>query len=493
MSYKILLVGEAAREHAIADAICRSTWKIKFYAVMAHVNPGIKRLCKQFDGEVILGNFLDPKFVAEKAKQYGIDLVVVGPEEPLFRGVCDEVERVGIPCIGPCRAAAMIEQSKAFMRRLMWKYKIPGRLRFHTFKNIEDAIIYLKEYAESVAVKPARQVGGKGVKVLADLQAYLSSEKRHVKVQHAKEIFEKIMKGYDDIDDKILIEEKVEGPEYTLQCFTDGETVLPMPLVQDHKAAFEMSIGPETGGMGSIADKDYTLPFITKEEFDKSVEIVKATVDAIHRELDVRYRGIISGQMMLTTLWGPTIIEYYCRFGDPEALNVLTIMETDIVEIFEAIVSRKLSKIKLKFKPVATVVKCIAPEGYPNRKDLAKGHPVVINEEEIEKKGCKLYYASVHEDDGKIVTVGSRTVEIVGFGETISEASKRAEECVKYVKTLDNWRLFHRSDIGEEDMVKKMIDWAETIRRVYKYREEKGLIGKFIDWIPGIGKIVQEY
>ncbi|RLI03243.1 phosphoribosylamine--glycine ligase, partial [Candidatus Bathyarchaeota archaeon] len=241
---KVLLVGEAAREHAIAEAICRSSHNPKLYAVMRLRNPGIDSLCKVTGGEVALGNSQDPKFVVETAKKFHVDFVFVGPEEPLFRGTADELEKEGIPCIGAKRGPAELEMSKAFMRRLMWKYRIPGRLRFKAFKNVEDAVAYIHEYAESVALKPARQAGGKGVKVIADLQAYLTSEKTHVKREHAKAIHEKYMKDYRDIDDRILIEERVEGPEYTLQAFTDGRTVKPLPLVQDNKNAFEMDIGP---------------------------------------------------------------------------------------------------------------------------------------------------------------------------------------------------------------------------------------------------------
>ncbi len=493
MTYKVLLVGECSREHAIADAIARSTHKVKLYAVMKHVNPGIKRLCKTSGGDVILGDFLDPKFVAEKAREVCADVVVVGPEEPLFRGVCDEVERVGISCIGPCRAAAQIEQSKAFMRELMWKYRIPGRLRFYTFRSISEALSFLSSFGESVAIKPARQVGGKGVKVLADLQAYLSDVKRDVRIEHAKDVVENIMRGYDDVDVKLLVEEKVEGPEYTLQCFTDGANVLPMPLVQDYKHAFEFGIGPETGGMGSIADKDYTLPFITREEFERSVEIVRQIVHAIKKELGVEYKGIISGQMMLTTIWGPTVIECYARFGDPEAVNVLSVMETDFMDIVEAVLSKSLPKIKLKFKPYATVTKAVAPEGYPLNKRIAQGHPIEVDVKRIEERGCRVFFGSVHEEDGKLITVGSRAVEIVGFGETIPEAAERVNSVLRCVRALDGWRMFYRLDIGTRESLQEMIDLASLVRSVYTYRMSAGLLGKIIDWMPGKGVIIHEY
>ncbi len=490
MSYRILLLGECSREHAIAEAIARSRHKIKLYALVKHVNPGIKKCCKETGGELIVGDFLDPDKVVEVVKNYNIDLVVIGPEEPLFRGVVNAVEdKLGVPCIGPRREAAQVEQSKAFMRELMWKYKIPGRLRFKTFRDVSEALEYIKETGESVAIKPARQVGGKGVKIIADIQAYLRDIRTEVKVEHVKRIYSEVAR-YSDIEYKILIEEKVEGPEYTLQCFTDGEHVLPLPLVQDYKHAFELGIGPETGGMGSIMDKEWTLPFITQEEYERSVEIVRQIVHAVKKETGIEYRGIIAGQMMLTTIWGPTIIECYARFGDPEGVNVLSVLETDIVDIFEAILSKSLPKVKLERKPVAVVVKAVAPAGYPLDKKLAQGHILDLDVEKIESKGCKVYFGAVHEENGTIKTVGSRAVEIAGFGDTIPEAAGRVNEVLKYVRLRD-WKAFYRLDIGSEESLKKIIEQAEIIRQVYKNRQTKEL--KIYEWIPGRGLRVIEY
>jgi phosphoribosylamine--glycine ligase len=491
---KVLLVGDASREHAIADAFARSNHEPRLYAAMSRRNPGIARLCKQTGGDVALGNIDDPSFVVRAALDFHVDFVFVGPEEPLFHGIPDALEEAGVPCVGAKRQMALIEMSKAFMRRLMWKYKIPGRLRFKAFKSLEDAIAYVNEYAESVAIKPARQAGGKGVKVIADLQVYLSKEKREVKAEHVKTVYEKHMAVYDDIDDKVLIEERVEGPEYTLQTFTDGRTVLPLPAVQDNKNAYEMDIGPETGGMGSIAGPGWLLPFLTEEEYRQSVEVIRSVVEALWKETGVRYKGVVSGQMMLTALWGPTIIEFYSRFGDPEACNVLPFMEADMVEISEAIIDERLNTIKIGFPEVATVVKAVAPRGYPDHRELAKGHPVSIDEEAIKRRGCKVYYGSVEKmPDGRLVTAGSRIAEIVAAAPTIPEAGEIAESCVQYVRLLDGWGVFHRSDIGSEVLLKKRIEQAQLIREIYRYRLSKGLIGKTIDWIPGRGKIEYEF
>ncbi len=490
---KVLLVGDGAREHAIAEALARSPQEPKIYALCSHANPGIKRICEATGGSIIKGKPTSPTDAVKAAKESGAELVVVGPEEPLFHGVADAIEaELGLPVFGAKSRLAEIERSKVWMRRLLWKYNIPGRLAFRAFKRLDEALEYLK-HAGNVALKPARQAGGKGVKVIADLQAYLAKEKAEIRVLHAKRIVEEVMAKYADIEEKVLVEERVEGPEYTVMCITDGSTVLPLPAVQDHPHAFELDLGPETGGMGSIYDGTRIgLPFLTEEEYEKTVEIVKKTVEALEKETGEKYRGVISGQMMLTALWGPTVIEYYSRFGDPEACNVLPLIESDFLDIVYRAATGRLAGAKLKLREgVATVVKAVAPLGYPDARSLAKGHKLAIDQEAIEKLGCKVYYGAVDEN---LTTTGSRAVEVVGFAPTLEEASARAEEAIReHIKALDGWKLIHRSDIGTKWLLQRRIEEAEKVRAVYTYRVKKGLLGKKVDWVPGVGLVEFDY
>ncbi|MBO3840263.1 MAG: phosphoribosylamine--glycine ligase [Thermoproteota archaeon] len=486
---KILLVGSGGREHAIAKAFHKSSYEPRLFCISELVNPGINRIVRETGGEYYVGNPNDPETVFQAALKAGVDFVFVGPEEPNFRGVPDKLEEEGIPCIGANREVAEIEMSKASMRDLQWKYMVPGRLWYKKFRTFEEAVPYVEEYAESVALKPARQVGGKGVKVIEDFQVYLREDKKKVKKQHVESIYKDYMKGYDDMDFKILIEERVWGPEYTLQCFTDGRTVVPTPAVQDNKHAFDGDLGPETGGMGSIAcgmnlkwgvGDDRSI--LTEEEVKKSTEIVRMMVEAIQKETGRRYHGVVAGQMMLTSIWGPTIIEMYSRLGDPEAVNVLAVLKTDLVEICEAIISERLNGIKIEFEEKATVVKAVSPEGYPLSRDLAKGHPAIVNEEE------GILWASAHlKEDGVIETGGSRLIECLGVADTIPEASLIAERLTSKARLADGWGLFHRSDIGSEKSLERRIMLANMAREIYKYRERKGILGKRIIWIPGKG------
>lgn len=494
---KIMGVGGGSREHALAEAIARSGHQPKIFWASENRNPGIYRLVKQTGGEYALAKTTDPMRIASLAEDWKVDMVVIGPEEPNFHGVVDEVERRGIPCIGARRSLSILELSKAEMRRIQWKYGISGKLLFKTYRSYLDAVKDLEEHSEllswlqNVALKPARQAGGKGVKVVEDAQIYLHSEKSEFKQRHMRWL-EDYMRGYTDIEDKILVEEKVWGPEYTLQCFVDGRTVVGMPLVQDNKHAHEYDIGPETGGMGSYTGRGFTLPFMTWEEYERSLKIVRSMVEAVQRETGERYHGFIAGQMMLTEIEGPTMIEMYSRLGDPEGVNVLAMLETDLVDIFEAIIDERLAGLKIRFSETATVVKAVAPKGYPDFRDLAKNHPAEVDEKLVEKSGCKLYWGSAHLDEsGQIKTRGSRLLELLAFGETPQEASQKIENCLAKgaVRLLDGWGTFHRSDIGSEEMLRKRTEVAERVRRLYKYRERRGILGKRIDWIPRVGKL----
>jgi phosphoribosylamine--glycine ligase len=489
---KILGVGGGAREHAIAERLALSRYNPRIYWISEWKNPGIERVCTTSGGFYKIGRTTDPNAVAEMASNIHADLVVIGPEEPNFHGVPDELEKRGIPCIGVSRELAIIEQSKAFLRALQWRYNIPGKLLFKTFRDESAAMDALAQaeknitWMQNVVLKPARQAGGKGVKVVEDRHAYLLKEKLEFKLGHI-EWLARYMKDYLDIEDKILIEECVWGPEYTLQCFSDGKELIGMPLVQDNKHAFEFDIGPETGGMGSFAGPELTLPFITQEEYSRSIKIIREIVNVVQDLTGKSYRGVVAGQMMLTEVEGPTVIEMYSRFGDPEALNVLAMLETDLLDIFLAIADGRLARLGIKCRRVASVVKVIAPEGYPDFRELARGREVIVEEKAVEDAGCKLYWGSAHIDEGgRILTVGSRVAEILGMGGTVEEASSRVDLCLNAVK-LKGWNVFYRRDIGSREMLEKRSKLADVVRRLYRRRMELGTIGKRVDWIPGRG------
>jgi phosphoribosylamine--glycine ligase len=484
---KVLIIGSGGREHALAKLIRRSPRSPKIFVAMDYLNPGLAREAEETGGGWYIAKTTDPQAVVKVAEAVSPDLIVIGPEEPQFHGVSDALREKGFSVFGASQGCAEIEKSKVFARSLMWKYEIDGRLYFAAFKDVESAKKFI-EYAGDVVIKPARQAGGKGVKVIRDTEAYLTNDRLEVKSNYVEKIFEE-MKHYSDIDYKVLVEQRVEGVEYTAMVITDGDTILPLPLVQDHPHAFEFDIGPETGGMGSIQGPGWLPPFITSDEFNKTIKIVERVLEALQLEVRDRYIGAFAGQMMLTGVWGSTVIEFYSRFGDPEISNLVPIVESDFLELLDRAASRRLAGAKLEIdESVVTIVKAIAPVGYPENKDLASGHPIAVNEVGIREVDCEVLYASIElRADGVMYTRGSRAVEIVCKGRDYEEAYRRSELAIQHIKSLDGHPLFYRRDIGSQELLAERIRLANKVRNVYLAKARKGLLGKSLVWLPDRG------
>ncbi len=438
---KILTIGGGAREHAAVEALARCPG-VEIYAVMKNVNPGIKaravdiRYCKEDD----IDNICD--FAINNFVEYAF----VGPEAPLSSGIVDALEHIGVKCASPSKDASRIETSKTFMRNLVEKYGIEGNLRYNSFDTAEEAIAFVKTVPYKVAIKPVGLTGGKGVKVQGDQLNSLEET-----IEYINEIFD------DDIGGgKVIIEEKAEGEEFTQMVFTNGETVFPMPLVQDHKRAYEGDTGPNTGGMGSYSDANHLLPFVTEEERQKAIDIVNAIIVALAKE-GCPYKGPMYGQFMLTKD-GPKIIEINARFGDPEAMNVLTTLSSDFSEIIRWMAGGKM-KDGVTFYNKATVCKYVVPRGYGVAPE--PGHTISINMESINNAGAVAYFGSVDMNEGKLITGTSRSIGVVGIGDTIAEAEAHCEKGLTYIN-CDAIEVRH--DIGTAELIQKRIDHMGSIR-----------------------------
>lgn len=471
---KVLLIGDGAREHALASTLLN----YQVFAISSFVNPGIKEVVEKTKGKYFIGNINSPEYVKSVVSQVSPDFAVIGPEDPIFHGVSEVFYKEGIPVVAPTQKDSMIEKSKVWMRGLMWKYNIPGRLRYKSFSNLEEAAKFILEYGGSVAIKPSEQVGGKGVKVVADLQAYLSHDKRQALSKSVGEIGSLVKN-----DVKIIIEEKVDGPEYTLHVLTDGDSYLPLPLAQDYKHAYDSGIGPETGGMGSISGPSRTLPFITDEEYEKSFEIVKMSAKAVERETQEKYKGFISGQMMLTELWGPTIIEFYSRMGDPETAAIIPRISNDFGEVLQLAAEGKLQKAKLEVREEVSIARAIAPYGYPLDRSIAKGQRFYVDLEKVRERGCILYFGSIELSNNQLIAQGSRALELVALGKNYQEASRKLDACMQFI-TSDR-KMVYRRDIG--NTIEEMVEKAEIVRYSYKNREKRGMLGVSADWSPNGG------
>ncbi|ABL87289.1 phosphoribosylamine--glycine ligase [Pyrobaculum islandicum DSM 4184] len=474
---KVLVVGDGAREHAIAWSLEKSG--VAVGAVISHLNPGLVDIIKRTGGRVFLGSPVDPHFVVKAAEEFSPDLVIIGPEEPLFAGVSDALREKGFRTLGASKRLAIIEMRKDVARALQWKYGIPGRLIYGVFKNIEEAYSFSKALG-AVAIKPIRQAGGKGVRVIYGDAKYLEFDEAYRK--SAEDIM-KQLSNFRDVDAAVLVEEAVWGIEFTIQALTDGETLFFFPPVQDNPHAYEYGVGPECGGMGTISP----LPFLEEGEVEEAKKAVEFTVKALREEFGERYVGVISGQMMLTTR-GPVIIEYYSRLGDPEALNALYLYEGDAYSLFSLAADGKLHKAERRFKEEYTVVKALAPLGYPHKRDIAKGRRVYIDWDVIKREGCLVFFSSVEERDGAYVTLGSRALEILAPGKTAEEAYLKSERCMSAVRGDG---VYYRRDIGSPEYMSYMATKAGKVRAVYKWRRERGLDGKIAIWEPGVG--LREY
>ena len=437
MVNKILVIGSGAREHAIVRALDRSHQEKEIFCLASNMNPGIAALCD----ELLIGNFNDPDFVVNYTNEIGATLAIIGPENPLENGVADALWSVKVKVVGPKKDLAKLETSKAFTRDLLREYNIPGCPQYQTFNSLTGVTEFLNVLGENYVVKYDGLAGGKGVKV--------SGEHLHSHDEALAYCQELTDKG-----DEFVIEEKFIGEEFSLMSFCDGDTLKHMPAVQDHKRAYEGDTGPNTGGMGTYSDANHSLPFLTEDDIAEAHQTNTQTARAVKDKFGEGYRGILYGGFMATAS-GVKLIEYNARFGDPEAMNVLSLLESDFIEICNGIADGSLNKVDVHFSNKATVCKYAVPEGYPNSP---------VKDEQIDISKIKnpdgLFYASVDIQNGKLVEAGSRTVAVVGVADSISNAENIAE---KEVSAIDG-PLFHRSDIGTDMVIQKRINHMKSIR-----------------------------
>jgi len=412
----ILLVGGGAREHAIADALCRKG-DVRLLVVAHNYNPGLASMAEAMAKH----DETDAGWIACWARDQAIDLAVIGLEDPLAVGLPDQLAERGIPTVGPCQAAAQLETSKLFTRDLMRRYSIAGQVEYRYISDVHSLREYLSSSSKGFALKPVGLTAGKGVRLMGEQLGSLAEA-----VAYGEKVIKERLGGVAGL----VVEERVVGPEFTLQAFVDGKTVLPMPLVRDFKRALEGDQGSNTGGMGSYSQPDGLLPYVTRRQYGEAVDILHHVVEALRSE-GIEYRGIMYGQFMVTND-GIRLIEINARFGDPEAMNILPLLETDFVDVCQAIASGNLHKVELQFQTKATVCKYIVPPGYGSEPQV--GVPLRVDRSRIESLGVKVYYAKVDQNDSVLLTTTSRAVALLGIGDSISEAESAVEEALQYVE-----------------------------------------------------------
>ncbi|MDX1900540.1 MAG: phosphoribosylamine--glycine ligase [Gammaproteobacteria bacterium] len=438
---KILIVGSGARELAIARALLRSPQHPQLYCYISSRHPELIALSSAF----CLGDLCDIDAVLEAAKNWQVDLAIIGPEAPLEKGLADLLWTHDIPTIGPRQSLARIETSKAFARYLMQKYDIPGLPRFRVFDALTNVLLYLKDFPENgYVIKADGLAGGKGVKV-----AGLHFEGVDEGYQFCESIIEQ--------EQSFLIEEKCLGEEFSLLGFCDGNSIYFMPPVQDYKRAWVGDEGPNTGGMGSISDADHLLPFLSENDLQAAQAICRSVLESLQIECGEKYHGILYGGFMVTAN-GVRVIEFNARFGDPEAMNVLALLQTDFVAICQAMVKGELSEGMIAFAHQATVCKYAVPEGYPD--SPVSGQEMYVRQANHDR----VYLAGVEALFDKLYLTGSRTVAVLGVADTLSEAEHIAEAEINCIQGP----LFHREDIGTAEMIQARVEKMLYLRRLFQ-------------------------
>ncbi|MDQ6422536.1 phosphoribosylamine--glycine ligase [Paenibacillus sp. LHD-117] len=404
---RILVIGSGGREHTICWSLKKSD-KVK-ELFCAPGNAGIAQIAECVP--IAVSQFDE---LTRFAKEASIDLVFVGPDDPLADGIVDAFEAAGVPAFGPNKLAAEIEGSKIFMKNLLKKYDIPTA-KYETFTDYESASAYLSEQSTPIVIKADGLAAGKGVTV-----AY-SMEEAETALREAM-----IDKVFGEAGNQIVIEEFLEGQEMSILAFVDGETVKPMVPAQDHKPIFDGDKGPNTGGMGTYTP----LPHIDQAIIDESIaNIIIPTAKAMVSE-GRPFRGVLFAGLMITKD-GPKTIEFNARMGDPETQVVLPRLKTDLVDIVLAAMNGRLGELDIEWSDDAAVCVVAASEGYPG--SYPKGR-VITGIADAEAQGALVFHAGTAMKDGAFVTNGGRVLGIVGRGRDIAEARARAYEAVSVIQ-----------------------------------------------------------
>ena len=412
----VLVVGGGGRCHAIVDALSRSSQVGKIYCAPGNAGIAAQAECVPLKDTQVME-------LRDFALQNAVDLTVVGPEVALAAGISDVFREAGLRIFGPSKAAATIESSKDFAKRLMAKYSIPTA-SYRTFDDYEEYHGYVRNGSFPVVLKYDGLAAGKGVVIPETLEDADTTLKDML-------LDDRFGKG------KVVVEEFLTGPEFSFMCFVDGEKVWPMALSQDHKRAYEGDKGPNTGGMGAYSP----LPFITEEDREYALEHIMKPVAAAMVAEGCPFKGVLYGGLMKTPS-GIKVIEFNCRFGDPETEVVLPLLESDIYDIFSA-VADDAPMPEIRWKNQASMGFVMASEGYPG--SYGKGFPIEGLEDALSDPAVRIYHMGTAVKDGQLVTSGGRVLMVIGSGDTLLQAHDKALEAVGKIK-CDN--LFYRRDIG---------------------------------------------
>ncbi len=418
---KVMVIGGGGREHAIIKKLKENKSITEIFALPGNGGIAADALCVDIGAK-------DIEKQVEFAVANKIDYAVVAPDDPLVLGAVDELQKVGIPCFGPEKKAAVIEGSKVFSKRLMKKYSIPTA-EYEVFENTRDALDYLDRAAMPTVIKADGLALGKGV--------IIAQTKEEAKAAVTSMMEDKI---FGESGSRVVIEEYLTGPEVSVLTFTDGKTIVPMVSSMDHKRALDGDKGLNTGGMGTVAPNPYYTEEIAKECMEK---IFLPTVRAMNAE-GRTFKGCLYFGLMLTKD-GPKVIEYNCRFGDPETQVVLPLLESDLFTIMQAVTNQTLDKTEVRFKNGCAACVIMASNGYPQK--YQSGFELHIDESVKDS----VFVAGAKRENGVLKTAGGRVLGVTATADTLKEALSKAYERVDRVHFKN---AFWRKDIGAKALCK---------------------------------------
>lgn len=439
---KVLVVGSWAKEQITIENIS-SNPEIEIFSYMDIHNPGIIPLVKSYH----VGSFYDTENIVEYAKDQKIDLVIITTAVPLSIGIVDLLEKNKISAFGPIGIAARLEYDKEFTRKLLKRYMSSAIPNFDVFDNYRDAINYCESMRWQVAIKPIGLTDGLGVKVFGDQLKNENDVRRYI-----KDVIGQKISGRS----RVIVEEKLEGEEFTIQCFVHGKHIIPTPAVQDFKKLLPGEKGPNTASMGSYSQQGYLLPFMEDRDYEDALNIIRTTLDGFDKEIGKPCSGFLYGQFMLTKK-GIRLIEYNFRPGDPEWLNTLFILKNNILEIILDLFQGKEQE--LNFKDCATVCKYIVPKEYPRKLNL--NLDVSLNKSAIQQiENLNYYYSCGIGEKGNLNVETERGIAFIAKAPTIEEANEKVEKAISLV----DGEFHYRKDIGTRDLIDSKINNIKRLR-----------------------------
>ena len=439
---RVLIVGSWAKEHITIENMKRGR-DVEVLCYMDTMNPGIVSLA---DGYTI-GNLHETEDIADYARKKDVDLVIITTAGPLEAGAADALRSRGVPVFGPSQSAARLESDKAFARNLMRDYGMQDALPdFAVVDNAEQASAFGETLGWNVAVKPVGLTEGLGVKVFGD---HLKTEDEVI--DYVNHVLQHRIGG----DSRLVLEERLVGEEFTLQCLVNEDVIVPAPVVQDFKRLLPGNRGPNTASMGSYSAADHRLPFLEDDDYTRAIEIIRVSLGAFKIETGKPFSGFLYGQFMITAN-GLKLIEYNARPGDPEWMNTMGVMASNLLDVITDVMAGQPPEVE--WEHAATVCKYIVPPQYPEKLDQVLH--VLIDEDEIRERGVNIYYSCGRDHLGRLNVGSERGIALLAKGDTIVEAHEKVENAIATIK--GDYR--HRPDIGSDELLETVAGRVRELR-----------------------------